>query len=55
MDTWLIIGLAAGAVFCCVMFWLSVYRPVRKYFQHEHVIADFRREITEWEHKQQCR
>lgn len=50
MEVVAIIGLIMLTVALCVVFWFQVLQPVGSRFEYEHVIADFRREIAEWEH-----
>ena len=52
METLIVLILAVLAVACCVMFWLSVLRPAKRISRHEYLIADFRSDISRWEHEQ---
>ena len=52
METAFIISLAVLAVACCVMFWISVLRPVKSRLRYEYLIADFNRDVSCWEHEQ---
>lgn len=52
MEALLIVALVAFAVACYVLAWLAVAEPISVYNRHEAVIAEFRREISRWEHEQ---
>lgn len=52
METLLIVDLVIITVACCFMFWWSVLQPAVMRFAEEHEIADFRREISRWDHEQ---